>query len=91
MAGAVVSIGPGPLLSAKKAVFLGQSSPLGAALYWPSTPKPGAPTPAGSRAALELALTSGQVKVSSKAALDPAGVGAPGFGVLGQCRGDWGR
>jgi len=27
----------------------------------------------------------------SKAALDPAGVGAPGFGVLGQCRGDGGR
>ena len=31
------------------------------------------------------------VMASSNAALDPAGVGAPGFGVLGQCRGDWGR
>jgi len=28
---------------------------------------------------------------SANAALDPAGVGASGFGVLGHCMGNWGR
>ena len=38
---------------------------------------------------LEAVLPLGMA--SCNAAFDSAGAGAPGLGVLGQCRGDWGR